>query len=305
MNKRPNKNASADSPPPRRSPNLDLRDKNVNTFPSEDEMSECLQRSGYLLEGRLIRNLYSMGLFVEPSQSILDTRTGISRELDMVAESSLYNPDREKVCVKSTFVIEAINNLFPVALLTVRPNSPNSNPNDYLRYKMTPSETTEPHPFGSKVDILEAKNVYKWTLYSQYCSFTRKKQSDELMACHGDDLHTSILKAVEYSMVASDQYHSWMDKKSDSYWRVFQWYPMIVLADHLYVLNEDTESGCPLVRTGHAILQYNFHFNNKPVTSAVHFVTEAALPQFVDTCLTIDDEIEERIFRLRPKTEKA
>lgn len=272
----------------------------MNDIPTEQEMAESLQRSGYLLEGRLIRDLTTAGLFVEPNQSMLDPRTGISRELDMVAESWRYNPKRSKICVKSTYVIEAVNNSFPVALLTTRISTPNSLP-QHLLYKMTPQEEYQSHPFVPALDILKEKGVYQWNIHSQYCSFSRKKRSDQLMAHHPDDLHTSIRKTVEFSLVASNEHHAWMDDKVDEYWRIFQWYPVVVLADHLYVVGDDPKNACSLTRTKHAVLEYNFHFNNRPISSAVHFVTERELLFFIAECEAADDETEEKIFQIRQK----
>ena len=55
--------------------------------PSKDEMLSYVQRSGCLLEGRLVKSLNALGLFVEPNQVLLDERTGESREIDLVAEA--------------------------------------------------------------------------------------------------------------------------------------------------------------------------------------------------------------------------
>jgi hypothetical protein len=53
---------------------------------SPDELLECLERSGYLLESRIVRELDTRGYFVEPSQVLQDPRTGKSRDIDFIAE---------------------------------------------------------------------------------------------------------------------------------------------------------------------------------------------------------------------------
>jgi hypothetical protein len=97
-------------------------------MPTNEELLECLRRSGYLLESRLVAALQALDHFVEPNSSYLDKATGVSREIDIVAE--LYRYDRSmseaRVSVKTTIIIEAINNPLPAVLLTPVPFSPNT-----------------------------------------------------------------------------------------------------------------------------------------------------------------------------------
>ena len=78
------------------------------------------------MESRLVRSLTEQGYFVEPNQVLRDPRTGKSREIDLVTEYYSYNSERPKVCVKTHFVVEAINNRFPFVLTTERPYTPNA-----------------------------------------------------------------------------------------------------------------------------------------------------------------------------------
>jgi hypothetical protein len=111
---------------------------NRSEVPSKQEMQEALLRSGYLMEGRLVKMLDGLELFVESNNSYLDEKTGVSREIDLIAETGRFDVPREKVCVKTTFVIEAINNLYPVVLLTEQTWSPNAQQDDYIPYCCTP-----------------------------------------------------------------------------------------------------------------------------------------------------------------------
>jgi hypothetical protein len=203
--------------------------------PSKQEMQDALLRSGYLMEGRLVKMLDGLGLFVEPNSSYLDEKTAVSREVDLVAESARFEVRRDKTCVKTVFVIEAVNNLFPVALLTEQTWNPNVNSDEYIPHSCTPSRDVRDHPFFSEISLWEQKSFLKWQLFCQYCAFSRKKNIGELFASHSDDLHSSISKAVEYSLTLRSISESWMkNPKSDSYWRIFQWRPIVVLRDDLF-----------------------------------------------------------------------
>src|SRR5258708_3771634 len=90
-----------------------------------DEIADCLRRSGYLLESRVVSALATARFFVEPNAAVLDPRSGKSREIDLLAEYYDYDPDRPKISVLSRFAIEAINNSLPIVLLSPYPGSPN------------------------------------------------------------------------------------------------------------------------------------------------------------------------------------
>jgi hypothetical protein len=70
---------------------------------------------------------------------------GKSREIDMTAESAAGS-FRRGVCVKTTFVIEAVNNRFPVILLTERPSSPNADFESYLKFSTSPNPCVVTRP---------------------------------------------------------------------------------------------------------------------------------------------------------------
>lgn len=145
------------------------------------EMRECLERSGYLLESRIVRNLVDIGLFVEPNQVILDPRTGKSRELDVVAQAWRYDPEHPGVCVSSHFVLEVLNNPYPLILLTERPSTPNEDFESYVKY----IETPDPSPFATRIDVLTERTPDRRLLFAQYCGLTPKKGGErQLMASH-------------------------------------------------------------------------------------------------------------------------
>src|SRR5882724_5884525 len=194
-----------------------------------EKVRECLERSGYLLESRLVRSLTDQGYFVEPNQVLRDPRTGKSREIDLVAEYYSYNRVRRNVCVKTHFVVEAINNRFPFVLTTERPSTPNADFESYIKFAATP----EPNPFIGELDLYEEKQADWENLFSQYCLLTKKKSDKEFMASHPDDVYGSLLKLSEYVEDAVDIWNSRDGLEDDKFWRLFFWQPMLVLSGQL------------------------------------------------------------------------
>ena len=251
-----------------------------NSSITEDEMIEALGRSGYLIEGRVIRALTRMGMFVQPGQAYYDEETGKSREVDAVAEANNWNTSAsaKKIAVLTTLVVEIISNLYPVVLLTPRTGTPNDSFYDYLPFASTP-EDGEEHPIFSTETHEELFGIWDWKQFSQYCSFTRKRAGDELMAFHPDDLYGSIDKAARFAFQLRDQNAEWTKNSEDDYWRILNWEPVIVLQGGLYVLNENPE-GNKLVPAPTGKLEFNFHHRRQSKSVAINFVTEAALENF-------------------------
>jgi hypothetical protein len=149
---------------------------NRSELPSKQEMQEALLRSGYLMEGRLVKMLDGLELFVESNNSYLDEKTGVSREIDLIAETGRFDTPREKVCVKTIFVIEAINNLYPVVLLTEQTWSPNAQQDDYIPYYCTPDLVIKNHPHLFGVDALGRKVYFEVAIVlSVLCVFAEKE----------------------------------------------------------------------------------------------------------------------------------
>jgi hypothetical protein len=265
---------------------------------SAEKIEECLERSGYLMESRLVKTLSTRGFFVEPNQVICDPRTGKSREIDLVAEYYRYNPERPKICVKTYFVVEAINNRFPFVLMTQRPWSPNADLENYIKYICTP----EPNDFTAEIDLYEEKGVDYNDLYSQYCVLTKKSNSRDLMATHPDDVYGSLLKLSEYVEDEMEPWNSRGDLEHDDYWRLFFWNPM--LSGQLVMANPDEDGkiqvkGIPMGR-----LEFSWHADGQPRTTVIEVVTEDHFYERLAVVVKKDDEMEAKIDKIRQRYTK-
>lgn len=260
-----------------------------------DEVRECLERSGYLLESRLVRSLTRHGYFVEPNQIVRDPRTGKAREIDLIAEYDHFNPERRKVFVKTNFVVEAINNKFPFVLLTERPSTPMADFESYIKFACTP----EPNPFIDKFDIYEEKGADWENLFSQYCAITMKRGDKELMASHPDDVYASLLKLAEY---VEDQLAVWATREGlehDEYWRMFFWQPMLVLSGQLVSAHLQEDGTTELRETSIGRLEFNWHAEDENRTTVIEVLTEEFFLERLAAVVEKDDELEGKLHILR------
>ena len=241
------------------------------------------------MESIMVSALSNAGFFVEPSQGIIDEHTGKSREIDIVAEYCRYSPENHRTCVKTHFVIEAINNLYPLILTAERPPSPHVEEECYFKYWVTPDEDT----FGN-IDILAGRWIKNKTLYAQYCAITKKKNK-ELMASHSDDLYSSIIKMVKYCTDSAIK-PEWAD---DDVWRVCFWQPVLVVQNDILVHKTDDSGNDILEEVSSALLEFNYHTNGEPDSIIIEVVKEDSLIAHLLKLADRDELVENKIGELR------
>jgi hypothetical protein len=250
--------------------------------PTAEEYLGALKRSGYLMESRLVSALHEMNFFVDPNQCILDKVTGKSREIDIIAE--YYDGRVRDICVKTLFIVEAINNIHPLVLMTRREFSPSTDTENYLRYVITPEGAFESHV---GLDIYQQKGITNKPIYTQYATFTTKN-NNELMACHSDDLYSAFSKMSTY---VDYELSKWEDRKSDQYKRIFFFQPLLVLARDLMILKESSNDEYELLPTSVAKFEFNYHKNDVPVTLLIDIITEDHLVNYMNNTMQADEAI--------------
>lgn len=267
---------------------------------SPEDLLECLGRSGYLLESKIVRELDLLGYFVEPNQVLRDPRTGKSREIDFVAEHHSYVPEHRNLCVKTHFVAEVINNRLPVVLLTQRPSSPNSDFESYVKYGTTPASA----PFQAELDIYEERCPANEELFAQYCALTVKKgESRELMASHPDDLYGGLQKLAEYVEQELDSFLDWGSESESDIWRVFFWHPMLVVAGQLFTVSVDDASNPKVDEVGSAFLEFNWHQGEDRTTTVIEVVQLEALYDRMAKIVAWDEALQAKLHAHRTSAE--
>ncbi|ULA65292.1 MAG: hypothetical protein LZF86_190595 [Nitrospira sp.] len=252
---------------------------------SVEMIKECLERSGYLFESKLVRSLTEQGYFVEPNQVIRDPRTGKSREIDLIAEYFDYKAERKGVSVRTLFVVEAKNNKFPFILTTERPNSPGADFESYIKYVCTPGA----NPFIDQLDLYEEKGANWDNLYSQYCGLTRKGNSGELMASHSEDMYGSLLKLSEY---IENDINLWRSRDEDRYWRLVFWQPMLVLSGSLLAVHVTGSGETELQQISMGRLEFHWHVDDQLRTTVIEVLTEQCFFERLRVIREKDDELE-------------
>lgn len=236
--------------------------------PNKQEILDCLLRSGYLLESRLVNALNEAGYFVDPNQTIIDKNTGKSREIDIFAEGPRSMAYKD-INVRSNFVIEAINNLYPIVLTTLLSDGPRGYIDLCFQYWHSLSDDADMKTYPST--RVESEEL---GLYCQYASITRKKNK-ELMASHSEDLYSSITKMVQYCERERNEWQKHPIKQP--YWHVEFWRPVLVFQNDILVTDLLNNSQVELLDVDSARLKFNYHEDGQQVYMIIDLVKEEQL----------------------------
>lgn len=264
---------------------------------SSDAIRECLERSGYLLESRIIKTLSDNDYFVEPNQVVLDPRTGKSREIDFIAENCTHIHS-ENTHVETQFVGEVFNNNMPFVLITNRPSTPNANFESYVKFAYTP----EYEKIFKSISIYEEREPSREHLFSQYCVISQKKNgsnANTLMASHPDDTYHSLQKLSEYVEAKVAEWWASEEEYDDNYWKVLLWHPMIVVSGELYSARalEDGSVAIDEIESGH--LEFNWHFGEEPKTTVVEVIRFDSLLSRMNAIVASDKSLRTKIIEYR------
>jgi len=264
---------------------------------TEQEILESLERSGYLLESEVAKMLSERGFFIESNQVIEDQYSGKSREIDLTAE--YYNYKKENVGFKTAskirFVFEIKNNLFPIVLLTKWEFSPNIEDWMGLKEALTIPEKISYESFENFYERLIKNNG---NIFTQYCSFQKKKANDDLMALHPDAIHEGLSKITQYCEEMVKVYDKDLlyekSEQKDDYFRHFLFMPVLLINDELYELIDSK-----LIQVDTSILVFNYYFENSPKMAYIFVVTRKGLPTFIEKMINLEETVEQNMINIK------
>ena len=275
----------------------------VEKKPSVEEMKQCLHRSGYLLESRLVKLAKSLGFDAYPGPALYDTQTGKYREIDLLVSECLEFDYKHFLQVQTSVVIEAVNNPWPVILLTEDTVSTGD-----MHMAETDGGSEIMKDIASRISFhgiyqLKWPNTHK--TYAQYCGIVQKGSGKskntsnppepEYMVNHTEDLHSSISKLVQY--VSQDERAfraSRMEGEQGK--RLWFWKPILVLGGDLYVVDDSKSPDIELIKTNHAQMIHNWydreaHIGHAQSATVIDVVTEEGLSHVLKETMAVDAEI--------------
>ena len=244
-----------------------------------------LLRSGYLLESRVEQFLEESGYYVEANSVYPDSITNKTREFDIYALNNHSLNDRFGNWVWSVMLIECVNNPQPIAFITKETPIP-----DDFRYEIKlaglPTKILhDKNTWVSVVDLLEIGSFHHHCfgrIATQFCSFAKKKNSDEWMAFHEDSHFESFQKLCDITNFhANNLLDDWQPGKVETV-NIEFYYPLVVVQGDLVDVRANKNNGVSLHSTQHIHFVKTTIQNNKPTTYHIDVITEEYLPKYFD-----------------------
>jgi hypothetical protein len=250
-----------------------------------EQAKEALLRSGYLLESRIEGVFRRRGYYVEANSVYPDPNTGTSREIDVFALGATKAGPGETDFLFSAFLVECVNNPEPVVLITKEPLVAFLHHED-IKVSGLPVKfplKTAPQEWIRLSDYL---NVEKWHHYcrgrvaTQYCSFQKKKQTQDWMAWHDDahfDSFRKLCSAVNHSV--ADHFKRWSFGGHESL-NIQLYYPVLIVQGDLFEARP-TKGTLSLRRRSHLAFRRSEFVGGEERDYQIDVIQERYLPRFI------------------------
>lgn len=264
---------------------------------TEPEMLEALKRSGYMLESEASQKLADWGFFVQTGQVVEDPTTGKGRDIDIIANSFSNSNHYSDIRTISQieYVFEVKNNLYPVVLLTEFRDSPYIESWTGLKEWITePKDVKNYESHEAYFENLIAKNK---NIYTQYCSFHKKKANDDLMASHPERFHESISKIIQHcddSVDCREHYDEGGSETEERVFRHFIYMPILLVRGELFELQDDE-----LVEVKSSTLVTNYYHNGENRMAFVFIVTRDGFQEFMQKTQVIERDIASKMAEIK------
>jgi hypothetical protein len=265
------------------------------------DIEDALRRSGYLMEYRIEEILRNLHFNVEANKTYPDPFTQKPRELDLSATAVEPISSSYKHLIFASFLIECINNPYPMAFFTKDPIAPISHLYDILISGLpvrVHDKSRNQWPRLSEYLRMEKYHHYcQGRFATQYCSFSPKRGSTpvEWMASHDDahfDSFNKLCFAVNYDM--DQHFKDTTPVKGDNI-NLEIVYPIVVVSGEILDVQQ-TPSSLTIQQAEHVHFMQSYISRGKETGYHIDVVTESELPNLITT---IRSEVQEMAKRIR------
>ena len=182
-------------------------------------------------------------------------------------------------------LIECVNNSQPIAFLTKEPSLPEEYRYNIKLAGLPTKILQDKNTWLSVVDILGIEKYHHYCsgrIATQFCSFAKKKNSDEWMAFHDDSHFESFQKLCDVTNFhITSLLDGWQGNNVETV-NIEFYYPLIVVQGELLDIRPHKTSGVDLRTTEHIHFVKTTMQDNKPETYHIDVVTEDYLPKYFD-----------------------
>ena len=268
---------------------------------SRNEIRDALLRSGYLLESRVESRLREHWGYVETNASYQDPETGKSRELDVYSMAAVKAGPEDFDFVFPVLVIECVNNLQPIALLTKEPLTPFLHHEDVkmagLPVKIRDGGRSAWQGLAEFLRMEDYHHYCQGRVATQYCSFSRKKSGSqkEWFATHEGSHFDSLKKLCDATDYFVDRHFKSWSFAEKEWVNIDFYYPLLIVQGELLDARAGKRS-VTLRRTCHVQFRRSVVVGGKEENYQIDVIEERYLSKYLEI---IDRELEKTARLLR------
>lgn len=252
---------------------------------TEEQTREALERSGYVLEVQVEQRLRKTGYYVQANSAYPDPDTGKPRELDIFAINA-QRAGRDRLdFLFPVLLIECVNNPQPIAFFTKRSQVAELHAEE-VRFSGLPVKIAKPAKRDSWVSLAEFVRLSAFHHYcrprvaTQYCSFARKKGSNDWLALHEGPQFDSFVKlahALEHAI--DEHFEGWLPGPKE--WVNLQvYYPLLIVQGRILEVGQGRH-GLTMKPVKHVQFRRSSIWRNEETTYQVDVITNEYLGQFL------------------------
>jgi hypothetical protein len=261
----------------------------------ENQIKNAISRSGYLLEGRIIKKLAENDYYLTPSERYSDPKTGIDREIDIIGLSPIVKNKISSVelRVNHELIIECTNNPQPIVFFTIGGEEKLLSSHSPCTSWCTDGDSQIIKKLRD-VPIFELTHSGNYFLNGipsvQYCSFIQKKGTKEWMALHPDDVHSMMTKFKDYLEQRIASYESFYSTEKDNKFRHILFRMVWVTTSDLYLASE-INGEVRLTKRDLAFYLHKFSHKNQTRDIIIDVVTENHFSNYLE----LNKEVDKRL----------
>lgn len=263
-------------------------------------MKDAILRSGYLVERHVELLLEDHGYYVQTSPAYPDLYTGKSRELDIQALSA-WEVAGEEEFIWSVILCECINNPQPMLFFPRHTFSATTSEADDVKLSGLPTQILDrdgEEEYGiALTEFLRFQEFHHYAevpIATQYCSFTKKRNSSEWVAQHPDDYHDIFATLIRATEVEIDHHYGGWEVTEDEPINLQVYYPLLVVQGELFTA-VDTDGSIALEQADHVQFSLEHFSTRHHAAYRVDVITEPYLHNYLEL---IDREMKRVAYRL-------
>ncbi len=248
-----------------------------------NDVKDALLRSGYLLESRIESTLLRNGFYTETNVLYPDPESGKPREIDLYAMTAEKAGPKEYDFIFGVLLIECVNNSQPIAFIVKEPLLPSLQHEEVKLAGIPVKVRAEGGALEPLIDYLGMDKYHhycKGKIARQYCSFAKKKGTDEWMALHQEEHFDSLQKLPAAVETYIDRYYRSFVPASDEFLNIEFYYPVLVLGGSLLSVQPKKKS-VDVGSTNHVQFRRSMLVNREEIDYQIDIVTEKYFPRYL------------------------